>query len=314
MSLPSPLTASDEVSIPRSAGQETVKLTAGLHRQVWVSGSSIFVDVHIANKHRKPVRRLELTLERDILSYRHAAPATYGRSSAQDRIFDNKERTVLTKSTFKAGTVGWNGVDAHTSDTRTCELELPRGHANIRCGKYFEVRYFLNITASPSSSRSISVQLPIVLIHMNSLDVVPNSVAQVAAAVEEKRRSLSSPARTTELGRQQSYAQGRAFAAPRQQSLDRQREHRADMDDIRHIIDTSPRKHPPQSKQGFATRKVTSNLRVLGDISYQTPPTNSDGRNFEGGSGLRDRLRRIGSLDSLRSKRSAIAERAKRLH
>lgn len=348
MSLPSPLTASDEINIPRSAGQESVKLTAGLHRQVWVSGSSIFVDVHIANKHRKPIKRLELTLERDILSYKHAAPASHGRSSAQDRIFDDKERTVLARSTFKAGTVGWSGVDAHASDTRTCELELPRGHANIRCGKYFEVRYFLNVAASLSSSRSISVQLPIVLIHMNSLDVVPNSVAQVAAAIEEKRvhrrlslsksrkdgahirqRSLSSPARTTDLGAQYSYAQGRAFAAPRQQSLDRQKEHRADMDDIRHIIDTSPRKHPPQSKQGLTIRKVTSNLSlgslrlaelstdtlgVFGDICYQTPPLNRGGHNFEEATGLRDRLKKIGSLDSIRSKRFVIAEKAKRFN
>ncbi|KAK4635945.1 hypothetical protein CLAFUW4_00339 [Fulvia fulva] len=348
MSLPSPLTASDEVNIPRSAGAESVKLTAGLHRQVWVSGSSIFVDVHIANKHRKPIKRLELTLERDILSYRHAAPAAYGRLASQDRIFDDKERTVLARSTFKAGTVGWHGVEAHTSDTRTCELELPRGHANIRCGKYFEVRYFLNIAASLSTAKSISVQLPIVLIHMNSLDVVPNSVAQVAAAIEEKRvhrrlsgsrprkdgvhsrqRSLSSPARTTDVGHQHSYAQGRAFAAPRQQSLDRQKEYRAEMDDIRHVLDKSPRKHPPQSKQAFSIRKMTSDLSLLslrlaelsadtlgvfGDISYQTPPTNRGGHNFEEAPGLRDRLKRIGSLDSVRSKKSALAERAKRFN
>lgn len=70
-SLPSPLTASDEQSFSRSGLLETAKMTAGLHRQVWVSGSSIFVDIHIANGSRKTIKKLDLSLERDILCYRH---------------------------------------------------------------------------------------------------------------------------------------------------------------------------------------------------------------------------------------------------
>lgn len=71
MSLPSPLTASDEWLKPRDASVEVVRVTAGLHRQVWVSGTSIYVDVHIANNGRKPIKRIELQLERDILCYKH---------------------------------------------------------------------------------------------------------------------------------------------------------------------------------------------------------------------------------------------------
>jgi hypothetical protein len=72
-SLPSPLTASDEQSFSRTGLLETAKMTAGLHRQVWVSGSSIFVDIHIANGSRKPIKKLDLSLERDILCYRHVS-------------------------------------------------------------------------------------------------------------------------------------------------------------------------------------------------------------------------------------------------
>lgn len=74
MSLPSPLTASDEYIRHRDSGIETIKVTAGLHRQVWVSGTNIFVDVHIANKSKKVVKRLELQLERDVLFYKHVSP------------------------------------------------------------------------------------------------------------------------------------------------------------------------------------------------------------------------------------------------
>jgi hypothetical protein len=71
MSLPSPLTASDQHTRHRESDVETIKVTAGLHRQVWVSGTSIFVDIHIANNSKKTIKRVEMQLERDILCYKH---------------------------------------------------------------------------------------------------------------------------------------------------------------------------------------------------------------------------------------------------
>lgn len=340
-SLSSPLTASDELRIPRAAGQESLRMTAGLHRQVWVSGSSIFVDVHVLNKCRRPVKKLELTLERDILCYKHAAAATREKSAGQARIFESNERSILVRSSFKAGTAGWHGVEASTADIRTCELELPRGHGTVRCGKYFEVRYFLNVMALTSHSKTVSVQLPIILIHMNSLDVMPNSVAQVAAAIEEKRanrqrsrsrsrkhdgghtrqRSFSSPAQTMDMKRQPSYAQGRAFAAPRQQSLDRQREQRADLEELRKILDSSPRKHAALLLKGGRPQKASSNtslgslafasrssetLGILGAMSYETPDSNDVVRRDDVGVGFRGRLTRMRSTNSTRSKEPAL--------
>ena len=357
MSLPSPLTASDELAMSRTSKHESLKVTAGLHRQVWVSGCSIFVDVHISNRCHKAVKRLELTLERDVLCYKHAAAATMEKSASQARIFESNEQTILAKSIFKSGCIGWNGVDSHASDTRTCELELPRGHATVRCGKYFEVRYFLNVMASLSNSKLVSVQLPIILIHINSLDVVPNSVAQVAAAIEEKRkhhgrklsrshgglsrqRSVSSPTRVAQLTRKPSYSQGRAFAAPRQQSLDRQRKEKADIDELRHVLDSSPRKHrtqqqqPPSrldtrnkaSKFSFSTvgigDKSTETLGMLGALSYQTPPPKQTGRTIDTTDNntrphhphiqsVRDEVHRMRSSDSIRSKYTVIAGRSR---
>jgi len=75
MSLPSPLIASDEWVKPRDNAVEIVRVTAGLHRQVWVSGTSIYVDVHIANNSRKTIKRIELQLERNILCYKHVCHA-----------------------------------------------------------------------------------------------------------------------------------------------------------------------------------------------------------------------------------------------
>jgi hypothetical protein len=71
MSLPSPLTASDEYIKTHSNRLDIVRVTAGLHRQVWVSGTSIYADVHIMNNSRKTIKKIELQLERDILFYKH---------------------------------------------------------------------------------------------------------------------------------------------------------------------------------------------------------------------------------------------------
>ncbi|KAK6441942.1 hypothetical protein LTR95_001830 [Oleoguttula sp. CCFEE 5521] len=343
ISLSSPLTATDELIVSRWSGSESLTLTAGLHRQIWVSGSSLFVDLHIANRTRKTVKRIELHLERNILCYKHGPVETPAKSRSQTRIFDSNDKLILAKSKEEHSDL-WTGVSPYTSTTRTCKLELPRGHATVRCGKYFEVRYFLNVTASLSNSKLVSVQLPVILIHMNSLDVLPNSVAQVAAAIEEKRgvrdryqsmgsqrrsgrqRSVPTQTRGHDLDRKPSYTQGRAFAAPRQQSLDRQRAAQAQIQDLRHRLESSPRKHPPLpiSTKGVLLQKVGSSISfgalssgdksstsgsMFGSIRYHTPPRTRQGwqigpaTDTEAG-GLRERLRRLHSADSMYSKNS----------
>lgn len=88
------------------------------------------------------------------------------KSASQARIFDSNEKSILSKAIIKQG-AGWHGVPEHGSHVRTCDLEVPRGHATVKCGmckdrsrifyenltqlgKYFEVRYFLNVTVGTS--------------------------------------------------------------------------------------------------------------------------------------------------------------------
>ena len=358
-SLPSPLIASDELSLQRWGAVETLNLTAGLYRQVWVSGSSIFVDLHISNKTHKPVKRVDLSLERAVLCYKHAPAATLEKTSSEARISESSDRLILARTSQRHDCDGWSGTEAYTSDARTCELQLPRGHATVRCGKYFEVRYLLNVVASLSNSKVLSVQLPIILIHMNSLDVLPNSVAQVAAAIEEKRlhqrqkknapeahrthtrqRSGSSQAHMTDISRRPSYTQGRAFAAPRQQTLECRRAKQVQMDDLQYMLDVSPRKNAPRDHQrpprplymqthssavSFGAlsleRRSSTSGSLFGSIRYHTPPPKKrDAQpprveikpDSETG-GLRDRLRRMQSFDSVHSKKSIARMRARHL-
>jgi len=105
----------------------------------------------------------------------------------------------------------------------------------------------------------------------NSLDVPTNSVAQVAAAIEERRnvraggreRSSSQPGR-----RLPKVLQGRAFNAPRTQSIDRQRQMEKDFE-MTHDLTLSPRRTPVHRR------------RRSGSMAFKTPPSNRKGRVFE---------------------------------
>ena len=63
-----------------------------------------------------------------------AAASTMEKSAGQARIFDSNERTILSKATVKNGSAGWHGVAAGQTHLRTCDLEVPRGHATVKCG------------------------------------------------------------------------------------------------------------------------------------------------------------------------------------
>lgn len=58
------------------------------------------------------------------------------KSAGQARIFDSNERSILSKALVKHGCAGWHGVGAHQTHIRTCNLEVPRGHATVKCGVF----------------------------------------------------------------------------------------------------------------------------------------------------------------------------------
>lgn len=58
------------------------------------------------------------------------------KSAGQARIFDHNERSILSKSFVKQGATGWHGVPSQQTHLRTCNLEVPRGHATVKCGAW----------------------------------------------------------------------------------------------------------------------------------------------------------------------------------
>lgn len=129
---------------------------------------------------------------------------------------------------------------------------------------------------------------------------MPNSVAQVALAIEEKRtaHAIHRKASSPRLGRRPSVGvQGRAFAAPRMQSLERMRARAEDLQDITQVLEHSPRKY------SNGIKRTSSNHH-----GYHTPPSNRKARILGEGEAadLQDRLRRVRSNESIAASRPAL--------
>ncbi|EXJ63804.1 hypothetical protein A1O7_00139 [Cladophialophora yegresii CBS 114405] len=242
-SLPSPLLATDTLYLAREPDVQTVKLTAGLHRQTWVNGGMIFIDVHVANTTAKAVKKIEVQLEKSTLWYIHAPAGTAEKSANYLRLPKRTDTDVVSGTTLKRSPA-WRGVPAHSSDVRTIELEAPRGHVTISTGRFFEVRYFVNVVLTLKMFKTVAVQLPVTIIPINSLDIPPNSLAQVAASIEAKRAKTvpvppSGPSHAT-------FYQGQAFEIPVRRSIERARQEASlpsvDLRNLTNDVDKSPRR------------------------------------------------------------------------
>lgn len=92
MNLASPLLARDELHISKAGISSSIKLTAGLHRQTWISGYVVFVDVLVDNNSHKTINRVEVQLEKATLSYNSAAASTINGTADLLRIPDQCHR------------------------------------------------------------------------------------------------------------------------------------------------------------------------------------------------------------------------------
>ncbi|MCJ1432271.1 hypothetical protein MMC27_001627 [Xylographa pallens] len=272
VNLASPLIASDEIYSSRFGVRDAIKLTAGVHRQTWVSGIALFVDVHISNSSRRTVKKIELQLERATTFYNYAPASTQAELAAHLRLPDKTEKETLVKRSIKKGHHGWSGIPPQSQDIRTCQLDIPPGLATIDTGRFFGVR------------KALVVQIPITVLHPNSLDIVPNSVAQVASAIEHHhhRRQRSNASRHTASKSSPNgspnpqsnpvyrYTQGRAFSAARRQSTEQlnaaaQRAEEV-VEELTRDLDGSPRKAGPKGRTGvrghrFTTSKESNNMK-----------------------------------------------------
>ncbi|KAL9630189.1 MAG: hypothetical protein Q9204_004846 [Flavoplaca sp. TL-2023a] len=249
LNLPIPLVVTDEVQTSHRGSLDSVELTAGVHRQTWISGYPLFVDVRIDNRGSRFVKKVELQLERMTFIYAHAAPSEEQGLGDTLRLPDRCEKEVILKVSNHA----WQ-VQPQSSDLKTCSLSVPPGLVSVDAGRFFGVRFFLNVRITISFTKHLMVQLPITLIHPNSIDIPPNSLAQVAATIEHKHRRRHPL--TPDIS--YNYRPGQAFLAARRQSFDQAARKTISQEEITSIANALDDNEPENSSSQQARRRAST--------------------------------------------------------
>ena len=218
MNLSSPLVVKDELHI---SSDSSILLTAALHRQTWIGGYLLFVDLNVDNRTTKPIKRIELQLEKMTMFYNTTAPSRQSsRTTADVRVPDGMQKITLLKRSILSGA---EPILPNTASFRTAHLRIPSDNVSVTTARYFSVTYALFVKLTYSYTKSLKISLPITLIHPNSIDIPPNALAQVTASIENaKLRSRNSRSITPV---HKLYRPGSAFAGARRASLLQLRDH-----------------------------------------------------------------------------------------
>ncbi|KAL8770202.1 MAG: hypothetical protein Q9209_004044 [Squamulea sp. 1 TL-2023] len=252
LNLPNPLVATEEIQTSHNGTIKTVELTAGVHRQTWISGYPLFVDVRIVNRGSKILKKVNLQLERLTFIYAHTAPSDEHGLSETLRLPDRCEKELI----LKVDCSGWQ-VQPHSRGLKTCSLPIPSDLVSIDAG-----------------STDTHTQ--------NSIDIPPNSLAQVAATIEHKHRNRHSL--TPEIA--YTYRPGQAFLAARRQSFEQAIRNTMSQEDINSVANAlnDPEKPKPQQ-----ARRRASTTHIAVDSKTENPKlAYRNSRFLEGTNSFRD--------------------------
>lgn len=165
-------------------------------------------------------------------------------------------------------------ISPHSELFRTSSLSIPSGLVSIETGRFFGIRYFLNIQLTVSFNKHLKLQLPVTLVHPNSIDVPPNALAQVAASIEQEhqqKRTNTSRARTP-----YHYEAGQAFTAARRKSVVQLAQDTfgtSDLESLTRAVEISPRRLKPQSAPMLLRRSMDTDPF---STEHATDPPNPD--------------------------------------
>ncbi|BFZ55829.1 hypothetical protein PYCC9005_002870 [Savitreella phatthalungensis] len=170
----------------RFGGGDTLKLAARLHRATCIAGQRAQVEVSVNNDTRRDVKRIVAKLVRHIVTYKYAA-ASAGHQQVDGRVPDKIDTTIictnlLERHSDKSDDEKWAGVSAKSHATVLRYIDIPDNQLSIGAGRHFEVRYVLSITAQTGGG-SATVEMPLTIISMHSVDIMPNELGTVMRMV-----------------------------------------------------------------------------------------------------------------------------------
>lgn len=145
-----------------------------------------YVDVASTNDSSRAVYKIQLELVRHVAFYKNAAASSAFQSVDQrvpERIVTRTISTnALTVKSDRCDNPDWKGVAAGARETVVCQVSVPANQLSISAGRYFGVRYVINVVVCTKGG-DVQLELPITIVHINSLDVMPASVKAVSKMI-----------------------------------------------------------------------------------------------------------------------------------
>lgn len=206
-SAPKPIQATSSKSL-FLGGSGKVHLMASLHRNTWVAGQRVYINVGVQNDTSKKINGMTLSLIRTVTLYKPRPELNVdGMASRRDLDPDacstSTTRKKIAEEELEMGQKGsrgvvtargwWTGVEAGERVESTHYMQIPADALSISRGRHVEVVYSIKVSIGSSLSSDVSVELPIRVINFVSLDPPPLRKAVNPRISADATRSWAAP-------------------------------------------------------------------------------------------------------------------------
>ncbi|WFD31370.1 hypothetical protein MSPP1_002405 [Malassezia sp. CBS 17886] len=159
-------------ALAQDAHGAPVQLAAALHRECWIAGQRVYLEMNVVNRTAAPVTLLRVALVRTESLHRvrdrDASPADV--SGADETV---AEETLHAAPAPLSGET-WPGVCAGSSVHFSHSLLVPATALSISRSRHVDVQYALHVSVGLDGAPLARVQLPVRIMHFISLDPPPH--------------------------------------------------------------------------------------------------------------------------------------------
>ncbi|SNX85572.1 uncharacterized protein MEPE_04281 [Melanopsichium pennsylvanicum] len=189
-------------------GSGKVHLMASLHRNTWVAGQRVYINVGIQNDTSKKINGMTLSLIRTVTLYKPRPELELDSQTARrdvdpDACQTSTTRKKIAEEELEMGQKGsrgvvtargwWTGVESGQRVESSHYMQIPAHALSISRGRHVEVVYSIKVSIGSSLSSDVSVELPIRVINFVSIDPPPLRKSRGGKLVSEATRSWATP-------------------------------------------------------------------------------------------------------------------------
>ncbi len=158
---------------------------ASLHRNTWVAGQRVYINVGIQNDTSKKINGMTLSLIRTVTLYKPRPELDLDGQAARrdldpDACQTSTTRKKIAEEELEMGQKGsrgvvtargwWTGVEPGQRVESSHYMQIPGDALSISRGRHVEVVYSIKVSIGSSLSSDVSVELPLRVINFVSLD------------------------------------------------------------------------------------------------------------------------------------------------